>query len=264
MPRIDALFRSMRDSGKTALVVYLTAGDPTLSASLEYISAAVEGGADIIEVGIPFSDPTADGPTIQAASTRALEGGTTVRGVLSLVSSFRKRHDTPVVLFGYYNPIFRYGVGSFCRDARGSGADGILVVDLPAEEAGEMAPAANRAGLDWIPLIAPTSGRRRIRRASEAGSGFLYMISVTGITGIRNELPAGIAEWAALVRTESRLPVAIGFGISTPALARAASRHADAVVVGSACVRIVERHGSGRAGTKEMRRFVRSLKTAMR
>jgi len=264
MTRIDGLFRSMRDSGGTALVVYLTAGDPNLPASLEYICAAVEGGADIIEVGIPFSDPTADGPTIQAASERALRGGTTVRGVLSLVSSFRKRYETPVVLFGYYNPIFRYGVGSFCREAGRAGADGILVVDLPAEEAGEMAPSIRRAGLDWIPLAAPTSGRHRIRQASEAGSGFLYMISVTGITGVRNALPAGLGEWAAVVRSESRLPVAIGFGISTPAMARAASRHADAVVVGSACVRIVERHGSVPAGAAEMKRFVRSLKTAMR
>lgn len=264
MTRIEELFRTIRDSGETALVVYLTAGDPNLPASLEYISAAVEGGADIIEVGIPFSDPTADGPTIQAASTRALCGGTTVRGVLSLVSSFRKRYETPVVLFGYYNPIFRYGVDSFCRDAGRAGADGVLVVDLPAEEADEMAPSIRRAGLDWIPLAAPTSGRHRIRQASAAGSGFLYMISVTGITGVRKALPAGLAEWAAVVRSESRLPVAIGFGISTPAMARSASRHADAVVVGSACVRIVGCRGSVRACAAEMKRFVRSLKTAMR
>ena len=264
MTRIEALFTAFRGSGEKALVVYLTAGDPDRKASLEYISAAAEGGADIIEVGIPFSDPTADGPTIQAASTRALSAGTTVRGVLSLVSSFRERYDTPVVLFGYYNPIFRYGVGPFCRDAGRAGADGILVVDLPPEEADEMAPAARTAGLNRIPLVAPTSGRRRIRRASESGSGFLYMISVTGITGVRKSLPPGISTWAAAVRKESRLPVAIGFGISTPAMARSAARHADAVVVGSACVRIVERHGAGRAGPPAMRRFVRTLKTAMR
>lgn len=264
MTRIDGLFSALRKSGEKALVVYLTAGDPGMATSLEYISAAAEGGADIIEMGIPFSDPTADGPTIQAASARALAAGATVRGVLSLVSSFRERHDTPVVLFGYYNPIFRYGAGPFCRDAGRAGADGILVVDLPAEEAGEMAPSARRAGLNWIPLAAPTSGRRRIRRVSETGSGFLYMISVTGTTGVRTSLPPGIATWAETVRKETRLPVAIGFGISTPAMARSAARHADAVVVGSACVRIVERHGAGRAGPAAMRRFVRSLKTAMR
>lgn len=258
------MFSALRGSGEKALVVYLTAGDPKMADSLEYISAAAEGGADIIEVGIPFSDPTADGPTIQAATARALAAGATVRGVLSLVSSFRERHDTPVVLFGYYNPIFRYGVGPFCRDAGRAGADGILVVDLPAEEADEMAPAAKRAGLNWIPLAAPTSGRQRIRRACETGSGFLYMISVTGITGVRKSLPHGIPAWAEAVRKVSRLPVAIGFGISTPAMARSAARHADAVVVGSACVRIVERHGCGRAGPVAMRRFVRSLKTAMR
>lgn len=264
MTRIDRLFFALRGSGETALVVYLTAGDPTMAESLEYISAAAAGGADIIEVGIPFSDPTADGPTIQAATARALTAGATVRGVLSLVSSFRERHDTPVVLFGYYNPIFRYGVGSFCRDAGRAGADGILVVDLPAEEANELAEAARRAGLNRIPLAAPTSGRRRVRRVCEAGSGFLYMISVTGITGVRTSLPPGISTWAKAVRKESRLPVAIGFGISTPAMARSAARHADAVVVGSACVRIVERHGSGREGPVAMRRFVRSLKTAVR
>lgn len=264
MGRIDALFSALRARGEKALVVYLTAGDPDPGRSLEYLCAAVEGGADIIEVGIPFSDPTADGPTIQAASARALAGNTTVRGVLSLVSSFRERHDTPVVLFGYYNPLFRYGVGPFCRDAARAGADGVLVVDLPAEEAGEMAPSARRAGLDWIPLVAPTSGSRRVRRASESGSGFLYMISVTGVTGVRTSLPPGIPGWAEEVRSVSRLPVAIGFGISTPAMARSAARHADAVVVGSACVRIVERHGRSRAGPAAMRRFVLSLKTAMR
>jgi tryptophan synthase alpha chain len=262
--RIDGLFSALRGAGDKALVVYLTAGDPDMEASLKYISAAAEGGADIIEVGIPFSDPTADGPTIQAASARALTAGASVPGVLSLVSAFRERHDTPVVLFGYYNPIFRYGVGAFCRDAGRAGADGILVVDLPAEEANEMVPSARRAGLNWIPLAAPTSGRRRIRRASGIGSGFLYMISVTGITGVRTSLPPGLSTWAAAVRNESRLPVAIGFGISTPAMARTASRHADAVVVGSACVRIVERYGAGSAGFAAMRRFVRSLKTAMR
>ena len=264
MTRIEGLFSAVRKTGETALVVYLTAGDPDRTASLEYISAAAEGGADIIEVGIPFSDPTADGPTIQSASGRALAAGTTVREVFSLVSSFRKRCDTPVVLFGYYNPIFRYGVDPFCRDAGRAGADGVLVVDLPAEEAKEMVSSAKQAGLNWIPLAAPTSGRDRIRRASEIGSGFLYMISVTGITGVRKSLPPGIARWAETVRKESRLPVAIGFGISTPAMARSASRHADAVVVGSACVRIVERHGAGRAGPVAMRRFVRALKTAMR
>lgn len=264
MTRIERLFSRLRRSREKALVVYLTAGDPNLSASLEYISAAAEGGADIIEVGIPFSDPTADGPTIQAASARALGSGTTVRASLSLVSSFRERSDTAVVLFGYYNPVFRYGVTPFCRDAGSAGADGILVVDLPEEESGELSPSAERAGLHRIPLAAPTSGLERVRRSSGNGSGFLYMISVTGITGVRKSLPPGITAWAQSVRNVSRLPVAIGFGISTPAMARSAARHADAVVVGSACVRIVERYGTGDGGPAALRRFVRSLKTAMR
>ena len=264
MSRIEDLFSGLRRSGGKALVVYLTAGDPAPDRSLAYISAAAEGGADIIEVGIPFSDPTADGPTIQAAAGRALAAGMTVGGALSLVSSFRERHETPAVLFGYYNPFLRYGVGAFCRDAVRAGADGVLVVDLPVEESGEMAPEAKRAGLDWIPLVAPTSGPERVRRASRLGSGFLYMISVTGVTGVRKSFPPGMAAWAGEVRKHSRLPVAIGFGVSTPAMAGSAARHADAVVVGSACVRIVERHGSSRTGPDALRRFVRSLKTAMR
>jgi len=264
MSAIDAAFRRLGAAGEKGLVVYLTAGDPSRSASLAYLRAAADAGADILEVGVPFSDPTADGPTIEAAAGRALAGGMTVSGAIELVSSFRKTHATPVVLFGYYNPFLRYGLPGLCRDARRAGADGFLVVDLPFEESGEAVPAIRAAGLDWIPLAAPTSGMARIRKIDRAGSGFLYLISVTGVTGARASLPPGMAAWTREVSRMATLPVAVGFGISSPRMAREATRHADAAVVGSACVKIVERHGRGPRGPAELSRFVRSLKSALR
>jgi len=262
--RIEEAFARLVKSGEKGLVIYLTAGDPNLRTSLAYLCAAAEGGADVLEMGIPFSDPMADGPTIQAAFRRSLAGGMTTGRALSLVSSFRKKHDTPVVIFGYYNPFLQYGVRAFCRDARSAGADGVLVVDLPPEEAAEMAPDARRAGLDWIPLVSPTSGGDRIRRANAIGSGFLYLISVTGITGVRTSLPPKLVGWTREVKAQTRLPVAVGFGISHPAMASAAVAHADAAVVGSACVKVVERHGPSTRGPEALRRFVQSLKKAMR
>jgi len=262
--RIEKTFVSLGKTGEKGLVVYLTAGDPNPRDFLAYLHGAADGGADILEVGIPFSDPMADGPVIQGAFRRALGGGMTTGRALSLVSSFRKKHDTPVVIFGYYNPFLRYGVRGFCRDARSAGADGVLVVDLPPEEAREMAPEAGKAGLDWIPLVSPTSGADRIRNATAIGSGFLYLISVTGITGVRKSFPPRLVKWTREVKTQSRLPVAVGFGISRPAMAREATCHADAAVVGSACVKVVEHHGTSRKGPVALRRFVQSLKKAMR
>jgi tryptophan synthase alpha chain len=261
---IDDVFRRLRDSREKGLVVYLTAGDPTPSASLGYLRAAADAGADIIEVGVPFSDPTADGPTIEAASKRALSSGMNVAGTLELVRKFRDTHTTPVVLFGYYNPFHRYGWASLCKDAKEAGVDGFLVVDLPFEEQGEVLPAIRKAGLDWIPLAAPTSGMTRIRAIESTGSGFLYLISVTGVTGVRDTLPSEVAAWTKTVAKAVRLPVVVGFGISTPAMAAEATRHADAAVVGSACVKIVERNGSDPEGPAELSRFVRSLKKVLR
>ena len=245
-------------------MVYLTAGDPTPAASLRYLRAAADAGADILEVGVPFSDPTADGPTIEAASRRALSSGMNVAGALELVRRFRGTHTTPIVLFGYYNPFYRYGWPSLCKDARDAGVDGFLVVDLPFEEMGEALPWIRKAGLDWIPLAAPTSGMARVRAVDRAGSGFLYLISVTGVTGMRKSLPPEMTAWTRKVAKATRLPVAVGFGISSPAMAAAATRHADAAVVGSACVKIVERNGRGSRGPAELSRFVRSLKKALR
>jgi tryptophan synthase alpha chain len=262
--RIEETFVSLGKSREKGLVVYLTAGDPNPRDFLAYLHGAADGGADILEVGIPFSDPMADGPVIQGAFRRALAGGMTTGQALSLVSSFRKKQDTPVVIFGYYNPFLRYGVGGFCRDARSAGANGVLVVDLPPEEAREMAPEAGNAGLDWVPLVSPTSGWDRIRNATAIGSGFLYLISVTGITGVRKSFPPRLVKWTREVKTQSRLPVAVGFGISSPAMAREATCHTDAAVVGSACVKVVEHYGASRKGPIALQRFVQSLKKAMR
>ena len=264
MSAIDAAFRRLHASEEKGLVVYLTAGDPTPAASLRYLRAAADAGADIIEVGVPFSDPTADGPTIEAASRRALSSGMNVAGALEVVRRFRDTHATPIVLFGYYNPFYRYGLPSLCKDAREAGVDGFLVVDLPFEERGEALPWFREAGLDWIPLAAPTSGMARVRAVDRAGSGFLYLISVTGVTGMRKTLPPEMAAWTRKVAEATRLPVAVGFGISSPAMAAAATRHADAAVVGSACVKIVERNGRGTRGPAELSRFVRSHKKALR
>jgi tryptophan synthase alpha chain len=187
-----------------------------------------------------------------------------VAGALELVRRFRGTHTTPIVLFGYYNPFYRYGWPSLCKDAREAGVDGFLVVDLPFEERGEALPCIREAGLDWVPLAAPTSGMARVRAVDRAGSGFLYLISVTGVTGMRKTLPPEMAAWTRKVAKATRLPVAVGFGISSPAMAAAATRHADAAVVGSACVKIVERNGRGTRGPAELSRFVRSLKKALR
>jgi tryptophan synthase alpha chain len=264
MSRIEATFEALRRKKEKGLVVYLTAGDPDARHSLSYLEAAAEGGADLIELGVPFSDPTADGPTIQAAAARALGGGMTVPGVLELAARFREKHDTPLVLFGYYNPFLRYGAARLCRDAAKAGADGFLVVDLPAEESGEMAPEARKAGLDWIALATPTTGEERLAAIAKGGSGFLYVVSVTGITGARTALPPGLSAWVRKVKGHVSLPVAVGFGISTPEMARAAAMHADAVVVGSAAVSIVAKHGKGPGGPRELSKFVAALKGALR
>jgi tryptophan synthase alpha chain len=264
MTAIDAAFVRLRKAGEKGLVVYLTAGDPDPASSLSYFKAAADAGADILEVGVPFSDPTADGPTIEAASRRALDAGMTVSGALDLVRRFRRTHETPVVLFGYYNPFFRYGRERLWRDARAAGVDGFLIVDLPFEEARGDISEMRKEGLSWIPLAAPTSGIDRIRAFDRAGSGFMYLISVTGVTGARETLPPEMLSWSGKVKSAVGLPLAVGFGISGPAMARAATRHADAAVVGSACVKIVERNGRSSKGPAELSRFVRSLKSALR
>jgi len=227
--------------GERALIAYLTAGDPTPEASLRVLLEAARRGADIIELGVPWSDPSADGAAIQAGMLRALGGGMRLSGALELLREFRKHSDVPVVLFGYFNPILSYGCEALAVDARAAGADGLLVVDLPLDEADELRLPARASGLDWVPLLAPTSTPARIQRAAEVADGFVYYVSMTGVTGAA--LTPALAEAEARVRelrATLRQPIAVGFGVATPDDARAVARFADAVVVGSAFSRAIE------------------------
>ncbi len=240
MSRIEGKFKELRRKDEKALIAYITAGDPSLDATEDLIVALAAAGVDIMEIGVPFSDPTADGPVIQAAAQRALKSGTTLKKVLDMVKKVRRRADVPVVLFGYYNPIFNYGGKRFADDARKAGVDAVLVVDLPPEEAWELRRHTDPAGIDFISLIAPTTGDERIRKIASGACGFLYYISVTGVTGTKVPEPADIKKDVARIRRLSGLPVAVGFGISTPRQAGEIAPLADGVVVGSAFVKLIE------------------------
>jgi tryptophan synthase alpha chain len=262
--RITRRFEELRQAGETGLVAYLTAGDPTLEASRAIALAVAEAGADVIELGVPFSDPIADGPTIQRASERALASATTLARVIELVAELREKTATPLVLFGYFNPILQMGVEKFARSAAEAGADGALVTDLIPEEAGDYRRTLRDAGLDTIFLAAPTTSAERLVRIAEASSGFLYLISRTGVTGAREKLPADLAELAARARQASRLPLAVGFGISRPEHVRVLHGLADAAVVGSALVAEIERAGSAAAAARAAAALVQNLKAAAR
>ena len=264
MSRIAQTFDSLRQRNDKALITFLTAGDPDLATSEQVVHALVEAGVDLIEIGFPFSDPMADGPTIQAASERALAAGTTLAGVLELVARVRRHSNVPIVLMGYYNPVFRYGAAAFARDAARAGVDGLLLVDLPPEEAGELHPQLKAAGIDQITLLAPTTPGDRVQRLAGEAEGFLYYVSMTGVTGTQKVDAAAIAASVAEVRRHSRVPVAVGFGVSSPEDARAVAAFADAVVVGSALVKVIEQHGQSPKLLDEVRTFVRALKSAVR
>ncbi len=236
MNRIDTTFATLKTQGRKGLVAFLTAGDPDPGQSEQDIREALDGGVDILELGIPFSDPTADGGTIQEASQRALKSGMTLQGVLDLVRRVRADYDTPVVLFGYANLFFRYGYERIGADAAAAGADGLLVVDLPFEESAEIRGHLDRHGLYLIPLTAPTTGPERLQRILLSAQGFVYYIMVTGVTGARTDLAANLHERLAQVRAATELPVAVGFGISSGRQAVQAAQGADAVVAGSALI----------------------------
>jgi tryptophan synthase alpha chain len=258
--RLETVLGASRRAGRKALVVYVCAGDPDLASTERLVPLLAEAGADVIELGVPFSDPLADGPTIQAASQRALLSGTSLAAVLDLVARLRtSRCEVPLVLFGYINPILRMGLAAFVARAAESGADGILVPDLPLEEAGALGPLAKGSGLSLVLLAAPTTPPQRLKAIGAATSGFLYFVSVTGVTGARAELPANLPARLAEARASTPVPVAVGFGVSTPAQAQALAAHADAVVVGSALVDALHQGGPD-AGVA----LVRSLAAAMR
>jgi tryptophan synthase alpha chain len=235
--RIERRFAAMRAEGRAGLITYLTAGDPDPDTSVRLLAGLPVAGADLVEVGMPFSDPMSDGPVIQEASQRALKRGMTLCRILALVRELRRTDDvTPIVLMGYYNPIYRYGPEHFARDAVGSGLDGVIVVDLPPEEAAELAAPARAAGLDMIRLATPTSDDRRLPHIVEHASGFIYYVAIAGITGTRSADAASVASAVARLRRFTQLPIAVGFGIRTPEQAAAVAGAADAAVVGTALV----------------------------
>ena len=237
MSRITRRFAELRAAGRSGLVAFVTGGDPDLAISRRILAALPESGADLIEIGVPFSDPMADGPTIQEANLRALGAGAHLPAILGLVRQFRERDDrTPIVLMGYFNPILAFGIEPFVAEARAAGVDGLIVVDLPPEEDPELRLPARKAGLDFIRLATPTSDERRLARILDGASGFLYYVSIAGITGTRAVPVAAVREALAPIRQRTALPVAVGFGVRTPADAAALAGAADAVVVGSALV----------------------------
>lgn len=244
MTAIDRTFQRCREEGRAAFIPYLTAGDPDLATTGELLRALVRGGADLIELGMPFSDPIADGPVNQRAATRALASGTKLSGVLELVARVRGELEVPIVLFTYFNPIHARGVETFAEQASASGVDGVLCLDLPPEEAGEeFLPVLQRYGIDTIFLLSPTSTKDRVRRVAEASTGFIYYVSRTGVTGERETLPPELLREARRLRRRLPLPLAVGFGISSPGQVAEVAQVADGVVVGSALVRLVEEMG---------------------
>ncbi len=264
MNRIDARFAELKRLGEAALIPFVTAGDPEIKTTLGILHALKQAGADAIEIGVPFSDPMADGATIQRASERALNSGTSLPHVLKLIREFRRDSEIPVILFGYYNPFFHYGLKRFVRDARAAGVDGILCVDLPPEESGELRRRAENEGLHTIFLLAPTSDAGRIRLVARLGRGFIYYVSVTGVTGARRGLEGQLQAQVARIRRYTSLPIGVGFGISTPEQAARIASFADAAVVGSALIDVMERAGRNGEKVRRARTFAARLKRAMK
>ena len=260
--RIRRRFEELRRAGDLGLVAYLTAGDPSLEATRSIVLAAAEAGADVIELGVPFSDPLADGPVIQRASERALAAGTTLGGVLDLVREIRRASQVPLVIFSYFNPVLQMGLERFAERAKTEGADGVLITDLPPEDSGDHLQALRARGLDTIFLAAPTTGDERIRRIAEVSSGFLYVISRTGVTGERDALADELPALLRRARGATDLPLAVGFGISLPGHVSLLGGLADAAVVGSALVAEVERAGSAQQAAANVAARIRVLKQA--
>jgi tryptophan synthase alpha chain len=260
--RISERFAALKTAGRGGLVTYVTAGDPNREISIQILVALAHAGADLLEVGVPFSDPLADGPVIQRASERALAAGMTLRGTLDVVREVRRQVDTPIVLFTYANPVVRMDAAAFAGAARDAGVDGVLILDYPVEESDTLRQIMLDAGLDPIFLIGPTTSDARIQKSAALGRGFLYVISRLGVTGARAELSLDAANIVQRIRRHSDLPVAVGFGISRPEHVADTCRSADAAVVGSALVNIIAEHGTNGAAERAGD-YVRWLKSAL-
>jgi tryptophan synthase alpha chain len=261
MSRIEATFRQLRAQGRTGLITYVTGGDPDLDRSRDILIRLEQAGADILEIGVPFSDPLADGPVIQRASERAIAAGTTLIKVLGLVSDIRADVAAPIVLFSYANPMLRMGLDEFAVRARQAGVDGVLTLDVPPEESEPFRQTLSRAGIDTIFLLSPTTSVERIRRAAALGTGFLYGISRLGVTGARDDVADSARELAGRVRAETGTPLALGFGFSRPEHVRAVADVADAAVVGSALVNVIAQHRNDPGLLDAVERYVRWLKS---
>lgn len=262
--RIDKKFGELKAKRQKAFIAYITAGDPTLAATAKLVKALENSGVDIIELGIPFSDPLADGPTIQAASQRALRKHVTLKKVFAMVKGLRHETGAPIAFMTYYNPVLKYGINRFMDDARRSGVDGVIVPDLPYEEASELVRLGRRKGVATIGLVAPTSTGKRIKEIAKRSTGFVYYVSLTGVTGARKKLPEELKARLATVRSASRKPVCVGFGISTPAQAKEAAGSSDGVIVGSAIVKMIENNiKNEKTLLARVERFAKSLGNAI-
>jgi len=266
MNRIDQTFQQLRTKGEKALIPYIMAGDPSLKRTAELVIELERSGADLIELGVPFSDPIADGPVIQRADARSLKSKTSLRDILALVGDLRQRHHVgiPIILMTYYNPVLKFGEDRFVKEASAAGVDGLIIPDLPPEEAAGLLGPARRAGLAIIFLLAPTSTPERIRKVASASAGFLYYVSLTGTTGAKLQGIGAIEAQLKRIRRSSSLPVAVGFGISTPEQASAVARSADGVIVGSAIVRMIEQHSESPDLAAIVGKFVAELKKAVK
>lgn len=262
MKRLEGAFRAAKKNGRAAFIPYITAGDPDLEATVELVRALARSGADVVELGVPFSDPMADGPTNQRAAERALASGTTLAGVLAAVEAIRRDLEIPIVLFTYANPVVRYGTERFAEDASAAGIDGVLFTDVPAEEMVPFEEKLGATGLDLVMLVTPTSDRRRMKAAARFGGGFLYLVSRTGVTGARQDLDNELASNIRAARKASKLPVAVGFGISSPDQVAQIAALADGVVVGSAIVSRIGALGGCEELVDEVETFAAELASA--
>ena len=258
--RIAATFARLKAARQAAFIPFYVAGDPDLKTSQALIEAAAANGADLIEIGVPFSDPIADGPVIQAAGERALKAGTTLTKVLAVAAEIRQTSEVPLLLFTYLNPVVRYGLDRLAQDAAAAGIDGCLLIDASVEEAGDYVAAMHRHGLDTVFLAAPTSTERRLKLVAQYSTGFIYLVSRTGVTGERDSLSKAVAPLVAAVRAVSDLPLAVGFGISKPEHVAELGKQVEAVVVGSAIVRLIERNAANASLEIQLESFVRELK----
>lgn len=264
LTRIDTTFVKLKKAGRKALIPYIMAGDPDLAATELLVPALAKAGADIIELGVPFSDPLADGPTIQRAAERALRHHVSLADVVALVKRLRASGcEVPIVLMTYYNPVLKYGEERFAKDAAAAGVDGVIIPDLPPEEAGVWKPAAHKNDLDTIFLLAPTSTPERVAKVSAASEGFIYYVSLTGVTGARKALSEGLAASVKKIKKATDKPVCVGFGVSTPEQAAQVAAFADGVIVGSALVNVIETHSGKKTLVKECAAFVSELKQAI-